>query len=122
MRTDTLNVLRCPYFGGRLELVTSMFHRADGDRISEGILGCHCCIFPVVDGIPILHLLTEATTARDQVKAGRPDLARRTMFGLSRKPDADQVVAHDGDEPAEQFDTLASSETATYQEIVEALG
>ena len=35
---------------------TSMFHRRDGDEIHDGILGCHCCIFPVVDGIPVLHL------------------------------------------------------------------
>jgi uncharacterized protein YbaR (Trm112 family) len=123
MRLDTLDLLRCPYCGGRLSVVESLpLWRVDDD-IQDGILGCHCCIFPVVDGIPVLHLLTEATTARDQVKAGRPDLARRTMFGLLRKPsDADEVGTHVSDDSTEQFDALASSETATYQEIVEALG
>ena len=56
MRPDTLAILRCPYCGGRLELVTSSFHRRDNDEIADGILGCHCCVFPVVAGIPVMHL------------------------------------------------------------------
>ncbi|HWW88794.1 MAG TPA: hypothetical protein VNZ26_34615 [Vicinamibacterales bacterium] len=135
MRSDTLELLRCPYCGGRLSLVESLpFWRA-GDDTLDGILGCHCCIFPVVDGIPILHLQPNATLARDQVKDGRPDLARRTMFGLANlpngdQPSADHTGAHAGDEStagaearaAERFEELATSETATYQEIVDALG
>ena len=65
MRVDTLELLRCPYCGGRLSLVDSLFHREDRDEIQDGILGCHCCIFPVVDGIPVLHLHPAATAARD---------------------------------------------------------
>ena len=82
VHTETLDLLRCPYCGGRLALVTSLFNQVSGDEIEDGILGCHCCIFPVVSGIPILHLLPASTAARDQVQAGRPDLARRIMFGL----------------------------------------
>ena len=82
MLIETLDVLRCPYCGGRLSLVDSLHHRTTADEIHDGILGCHCCIFPVVDGIPVLHLLPAATTARDHVQAGRADLARRTMIGL----------------------------------------
>jgi len=110
MRIDTLELLRCPYCGGRLSLVDSLYHRRAGDAIQDGVLGCHCCIFPVVDGIPVLHLQAAATTARDQVQAGRADLARRTMFGL------------DDDTQAEAFEAVASSGTATYRETVEALG
>ena len=116
MRPETLDVLRCPYCGGRLSLVESLYHRRTSgvagraDEIHDGILGCHCCIFPVVDGIPVLHLLPAATTARDHIQAGRADLARRTMFGL------------ENDEQAEVFDAVASSATATYRETVEALG
>jgi uncharacterized protein YbaR (Trm112 family) len=106
----TLDVLRCPYCGGRLELVTSLFHRRDGGEIEDGILGCHCCTFPVVSGIPILQLEPRATAARDQVHAGRPELARRTMFGL------------DDERQAAAFDEAAASETATYRELVDALG
>jgi uncharacterized protein YbaR (Trm112 family) len=110
MRVETLEVLRCPYCGGRLEVVESLFHRRTAAAIDDGILGCHCCIFPVVDGIPVLHLQTAATEARDLVQAGQPELARRKMFGL------------DSDAEAAAFDAVASSPTATYRETVEAFG
>jgi uncharacterized protein YbaR (Trm112 family) len=110
MLIETLDVLRCPYCGGRLSLVDSLFHRSSADEIHDGILGCQCCVFPVVDGIPVLHLLPGASLAREQVEAGRPGLARRTMFGL------------DDDGHAAAFDALASSDTATYRDTVEALG
>ena len=110
MLIDTLDVLRCPYCGGHLALVDSLFHRRTPDAIEDGILGCHCCIFPVVDGIPVLHLQPAAISARDQIQAGRADLARRTMVGL------------DDDAQAEAFEAVAASGTATYRETVEALG
>jgi uncharacterized protein YbaR (Trm112 family) len=110
MRIETLDVLRCPYCGGRLSLVDSLFHRRTAGEIHDGILGCHCCIFPLVDGIPVLHVLPAATVARDHLQAGRPELARRAMFGL------------DDDSQAEAFDAVASSDSATYRDTVEALG
>jgi uncharacterized protein YbaR (Trm112 family) len=110
MHLLTLDILRCPYCGGRLSLVDSLFHRQDGDEIQDGILGCHCCIFPIVDGIPVLHLQPGATEAREHVQAGRPDLARRAMFGL------------DSEAGAEAFEAAASSPASTYRQIVEALG
>jgi len=110
VHTSTLDLLRCPYCGGRLDLVTSLFHQIDGDEIHDGILGCHCCIFPVVAGIPVLHLQSAATSARDHVQAGHPELARRTMFGL------------EDERQAEAFDATARSATATYRDLVEALG
>ena len=57
MHTSTLDILRCPYCGGRLELVTSMYHETHEDEIDNGVLGCACCLFPVVAGIPVMHLL-----------------------------------------------------------------
>jgi uncharacterized protein YbaR (Trm112 family) len=105
----TLDILRCPYCGGKLELVTSMFHRRDGDEIHDGILGCHCCIFAVIDDIPVMHLAGASATARAQVEAGRPDLARRLMFNLQ------------DDGQAARFDALTSSDAATYREVVKAI-
>src|SRR3954451_958827 len=110
MHVDTLDVLRCPYCGGRLELVPSLPHRSIEDHIQDGILGCHCCIFPVVDGIPVLHLQPAAVTAREQLEAGRPELALRSMVGLE---DESQAV---------QFEAAAASASSTYRDIVEALG
>jgi len=68
MRTDTLDLLRCPYCGGRLSLVDGLFHEAAGDTIQDGVLGCHCCLFPVVDGIPVMHLLPASVTALEHDK------------------------------------------------------
>jgi uncharacterized protein YbaR (Trm112 family) len=110
MRPETLEILRCPYCGGRLELVTSLFHQRAADDIRDGILGCHCCIFPLVDGIPILHLHPAATAARDQLQGGDAALARRTMFGFETE------------DAAAAFDVVATSPTATYRETVDALG
>ena len=39
------------------------------------------------------HVVSPATTARDQVQAGRPDLARRTMFGLEEAGQAEVFEA-----------------------------
>lgn len=112
MQISLLEILRCPFCGGRLGLVSSIFHRTSqqGDEILDGILGCRCCTFPVVDGIPILHLEPEATTARDHVQAGRPDLALRTMVGIQDEG------------RASAFEAAASSETSTYRGVVDALG
>jgi uncharacterized protein YbaR (Trm112 family) len=110
MRLETLDILRCPYCGGPLELVSSLFNQRDGDEVREGILGCQCCIFPIVDGIPVLHLQANATAARDHIQAGKPALARSVMVGID---DAAQ---------AEAFDAMAESPAATYRETVDALG
>ena len=110
MNIATLDILRCPYCSGHLDLVTAMFHRRDGDEVHDGILGCQCCIFAIVDGIPVMHLDGSSTTARAHVEAGRPDLARRAMFNLDD-------VAH-----AARFDEVAFSPTATYRDVVDALG
>jgi uncharacterized protein YbaR (Trm112 family) len=110
MQSATLEILRCPYCGGRLELVTGLYFQRTGDEIHDGILGCHCCIFPVVAGIPILHLKPEATKARDQIQAAQPELAFRTMFGLEDEGRAAAV------------ESAARSPTATYRELVEAIG
>jgi uncharacterized protein YbaR (Trm112 family) len=110
MRPDLLDLLRCPFCGGRLALVESGFVNRDGDEILDGILGCHCCAFPIVDGIPIVHLEPAAAAALAHLDAGRADLARRAMLGLEEHLDA------------LRFDEVAASPTATYRDIVVALG
>jgi uncharacterized protein YbaR (Trm112 family) len=110
MRLDTLEVLRCPYCGGQLELVTSSFHRVENSaELVDGIVACHCCVFPVIDGIPVMHLNEPAPAAKDEIEAGRPDLARRTMLNL------------EGDYVA-RFEAVAASTGATYRDTLGALG
>lgn len=109
MRLELLDILRCPFCGGRLGLVEAGFVNRRGDEIIDGILGCHCCAFPIVDGIPVIHLEASAVAAREHLDAGRADLARRALFGL----DEAQAV---------HVEELAASPSATYRDIVEALG
>src|SRR6266566_268883 len=110
MRRDTLDILRCPYCGGRLDLVTSSFHHSTDTEIHDGILGCQCCVFPVVDGIPVMHLQPVTPVAQRHVEQGRPDLARRALFNLENEREA------------EQFEEVISSTTITYRAVVDALG
>src|SRR5215475_1314039 len=106
MNIELLDILRCPFCGARLELVRSMFHRSIADQIHDGILGCECCIFPVIDGTPVLHLQPPAVQAREHIEAGRPAQALRAMVGLET------------DQEAERFEAAASSTSSTYREIV----
>lgn len=110
MRPETLEILRCPYCGGRLEVVESLFHRRNGSEIVDAILGCHCCVFPVVDGIPVMHLSAPAVVAKEQIEAGRPERAKRTLLELQDEAQA------------ARFEELAASPAATYREVVDALG
>ena len=97
MRIDTLDILRCPFCGGRLELVTSMYHRHSGDDIRDGILGCQCCIFPVIDGIPVMHLLPNATAARAQVESGQPRVPQCLRLDLAVLDQEDGVALDVGE-------------------------
>jgi uncharacterized protein YbaR (Trm112 family) len=111
MHKSTFDILRCPYCGSRLDLVTSSFHEQDGDEIHTGVLGCQCCVFPVVDGIPVMHLQPHAVAAKDLVEQRKPIDARRAMFGLDEHPAV-----------AERVDALIGSPDATYRAIVDAFG
>ena len=111
MHLELLNILRCPFCGGSLGLVDTGLVNRRNDDILDGILGCHCCAFPIVDGIPVMHVEEAAAAARSHLDAGRGDLARRAMFGFGER----------GGE-AERFDALAASPAATYRDIVDALG
>ncbi len=78
--------------------------------IHDGVLGCQCCVFPVVDGIPVLHLHPASNAAREQIEAGTPELALRAMVGL------------DDEAQAERFEAAIASPTSTYKDIVEVAG
>ena len=109
MRLTTLNVLRCPYCGGRLELIRSMPHTRKGDVILDGVLGCHCCLFPVVGGIPVLHLQPNAVAACAAVEAGDAGRAFR-------------VLVSSDEARADRFAEVADLEATTFRELAETLG
>lgn len=106
MRVELLDILRCPFCGGALELDLSQWHQQERDEIHNGILACQCCTFPVIAGIPVMHLDSPVTEAATQVRAGRPDLARQAMCAV---------------EQAERFDEVLSAPDSTFRDAVGVL-
>jgi len=91
-------------------VVEALPNTSSGAEISNGILGCHCCLFPVVAGIPVMHLQSEAVAARAALEAGAPDRAFR------------ELVAPGDEALARRFEKAAVSSSATYRDLVDLLG
>jgi uncharacterized protein YbaR (Trm112 family) len=109
MQDDTLRLLRCPYCGMRLALVENDALVRVGRRIESGVLGCQCCAFPIVEGIPVL--LADATTDRAMhaLEAGRHAEA---LFTLLRLDDTRASAFHA---------LLGRGSTATYRDALALL-
>jgi hypothetical protein len=105
VRRETLDLIRCPYCGGRADFKDSFFHRTDGDDIIDGLLGCQCCYFAVVSGIAVMTIEGSAEAARDLIEHGKGDDARRLLLGI-------------GDDTAQQLEDPA----VTYRDAVQLLG
>ena len=66
MNLSLLELLRCPYCGNRLSLADNISLKQLETTIDSGVLGCECCAFPVVSGIPTL---IANDTTRETVRA-----------------------------------------------------
>lgn len=82
MLIETLALLRCPFCGGRLSAVENAALERGPDRIEHGVLGCECCAFPVVAGIPVLIADDAARNALRALEAGRRGDALHALLGL----------------------------------------
>ena len=82
MHETTLDILRCPYCGTALTVVENTALRRSDAGIDAGILGCECCAFPVVDGIPILVADDATRLAMHALESVGSDEARRLLLGL----------------------------------------
>ena len=109
MHETLLELLRCSFCGTRLSLVENDALRRRGVEVESGVLGCECCAFPIVAGIPVL-VADEAT--RDAIRAleaERHDAALLALLGLD-------------DDRAERFRALLARRTAaTYREALDIL-
>jgi uncharacterized protein YbaR (Trm112 family) len=106
MRETLLGLLRCPYCGTRLSLVENEALERDGDRIESGVLGCECCAFPVVAGIPVMIADDPTRDAMHLLEAGEHEAALVTLLGLDETR-------------AEAFRGLSAN--STYQEALAVL-
>ena len=71
MDVSLLEVLCCPFCGTGLDLVDNAALLRDGSRVQWGVLGCECCAFPVIDGIPVLIADDATRGAMHAMEAGR---------------------------------------------------
>jgi SAM-dependent methyltransferase/uncharacterized protein YbaR (Trm112 family) len=109
MRLEDLEILRCPFCGGRLrQHPTSWFEMADGD-LETGLLGCACCAYPVVAGIPFLRTGQTARAVLRLLDNGQPHQALRLLLGV-------------GEAQVEQFEALRRQEQGfSYRACLEFL-
>ena len=82
MLIETLDLLRCPFCGTRLCVVDNAALERGPERIESGVLGCECCAFPVVAGIPILIADDTTRDAMHALEAGRGDDALHLLLSL----------------------------------------
>ena len=82
MLIETLDLLRCPFCGTRLSVVENAALERSPTRIQSGVLGCECCAFPVVEGIPVLIADDATRDAMHALEAGRGDDALHALLGL----------------------------------------
>jgi uncharacterized protein YbaR (Trm112 family)/SAM-dependent methyltransferase len=109
MRAETLEILRCPFCGTRLTLVENAALDRDDHHVRAGVLGCECCAFPIVAGIPVLIASDTARNAMHLLEAGKSDEALHMLLDLS----GERVVAF------ERF--RRSGDAMTYREGVRVL-
>lgn len=82
MDPSLLALLRCPFCGTALTLVDSLPVQRDGDRIMSAVLGCACCAYPVVAGIPVIIAGDRERAAMNAIEAGQHDQALDLMLDL----------------------------------------
>jgi uncharacterized protein YbaR (Trm112 family)/SAM-dependent methyltransferase len=108
VRETLLDILRCPFCGSRLTLVGNQALECAHGRIESGVLGCDCCAFPVVAGIPVLIADDTTREAMHQLEAGQREQALVTLLGLD---DARRM----------SFQSLMEQPRPTYREALSIL-
>ena len=110
MHASLLDILRCPFCGTAVSIVENDALAREGARIDAGVLGCECCAFPVVAGIPVMMADETTRHALHTLEAGRGDEAFFGLLGLS-----------DDKARQERFRVLMTQDTATYRDALELL-
>lgn len=82
MELSALNLLRCPFCGGGLKVEQSAATDLVPGMLRTGVLGCECCAYPVVAGIPYLRPGQTARKTLALFDAGQADEALFTLLGL----------------------------------------
>jgi len=109
MHLSMLEWLRCPFCGTRMTVVNESPVVMQDAEMTSGVLGCECCAYPVIAGIPVLIADDTTRTAMHQLESGCGDEALLTLLGLEG-------------ERAEAFAAqLARPDQMTYRSSLEVL-
>ena len=116
MRIALLDWMRCPFCGTRLRLVDDAALARTETRVETGVLGCECCAFPIVAGIPILLADDPTRAAMHALEGGDGDGALATALDCTRAQAADLARAHEAGELTfrEAASRLAPDAEGTY--------
>ena len=95
MQLTLLDGMRCPFCGTRLRLVDNAALARTESRVEAGVLGCECCAFPVVAGIPILLADDRTRDAMHAMERGDRDGALATALDVDRAQAADLASTHE---------------------------
>lgn len=109
MRVETLALLRCPFCGTAPELLDNAALARTATDVEFGVLGCECCAFPIVAGIPVMIANDATRAAMHQMEAGNRERALLTLLGL------------DDEARAAAFRTLLAAEHPTYRDAIAVL-
>lgn len=85
MELVSLKLLRCPFCGGELKVEPSPALEMVRGGLQTGVLGCACCAYPVVAGIPYLRSGQAARTALGLLDVGKADEALGSLLGLDSR-------------------------------------
>jgi uncharacterized protein YbaR (Trm112 family) len=123
METWLLDLLRCPYCGTTLTLVENSALVRDTTRIESGVLGCECCAFPVVSGIPVLIANDVAHAAIHALErdAGQGDQALLLLLGLDSSITPETESAPPSDRAIRFRDLLSRPDSTTYRDTLRLL-
>ena len=82
MHEPLLDLLQCPFCGGRFTLHESARVSGADGSIESGVIWCECCAFPIVAGIPVLRADETSRLAMQALEAGRQEDALFSLLGL----------------------------------------
>lgn len=82
MRDALLARLRCPFCGSPVAEVDPAWSVRGAAGLDYAVLGCACCWYPVVDGIPVMIADDRAREAMDALQARQPAAALEAALGL----------------------------------------
>jgi uncharacterized protein YbaR (Trm112 family) len=108
MQLSELEILRCSFCGGRLAVDASGPLEQMETEVCHGVLGCECCAYPVVAGIPFLRAGNTARTVLNLLAEHNTDQALTLLLELD-------------DFRAEQFRELKRSGIWNYREVLRIL-